>query len=393
MRFKTVFQWMAVLALAVGWGYSVTFAQAPAPPTNVRAIDTPNDNGASITITWDKSPDDGASANNITGYHVLRKSPDGEFEVITKLPAGTTQHVDKSANVDESARGGPAYRYVVRGITEAEVTVDSPPTAPVRAVGNWYHTKKTTLLVAILFFSALTLIFIQVGRSGRKLFVRKISGLDAVEEAVGRATEMGRPIFFVPGIGPLDSPATIAGINIFEAVAGYAAADQTKLKAPCADPIVMTVMQNSLKEVYQASGRPDLFQSDDVYFVNDRQFSYVAAVDGMITREKPAAIFLQGVFYAESLILAEVGNSIGAIQIAGTSSDTQLPFFITACDYTLIGEELYAASAYIKDDPLQIGTLKAQDLTKLLLFVFLFLGAILSLFDVNWILSLFEKKW
>ena len=389
MKIEKMLQRIVVYALMLSLGSSIGFSQQPAPPTNVNAFDTPNDNGASVTITWNKSADDGVGAKTVIGYNVLRKSPDAEFEVITESPlkAGATRYVD------QGAKGGPAYTYIVRAITASGSTVDSVATAPVKAVGNWYHTKKTTLLVAILFFSGVTLVFIQISRGGKKLFIRKIAGLDAVEEAVGRATEMGRPIFFVPGIGQLDSPGTIAGINIFEAVAGYAAADQTKLKAPCADPIVMNVMQNSLKEVYQAAGRPDLFQSDDVYFVNDRQFSYVAAVDGMITREKPAAIFLQGVFYAESLILSEVGNSVGAIQIAGTNQDTQLPFFITACDYTLLGEELYAASAYIKGDPLQIGTLKAQDLVKLILFVLMFAGTILALFDINWILSIFERKW
>ena len=63
-------------------------------------------------------------------------------------------------------------------------------------------------------------------------------------------------------------------------------------------------------------------------------------------RDKPAAVFYQGKFYAESLILAETRNSIGAIQIAGTGSSSQI-LFVTACDYTLIGEEFYAASAYL----------------------------------------------
>ena len=54
-----------------------------------------------------------------------------------------------------------------------------------------------------------------------------------------------------------------------------------------------------------------------------------------------------GAFYAESLILAETGNSVGAIQIAGTAMPTQLPFFVAACDFTLIGEEFFAASAYL----------------------------------------------
>ncbi|GAH92313.1 unnamed protein product, partial [marine sediment metagenome] len=64
---------------------------------------------------------------------------------------------------------------------------------------------------------------------------------------------------------------------------------------------------------------------------------------------------------AESLIMAETGAQTGAFQIAGTDSVLQLPFFVTACDYTLIGEELYAASAYLSHEPLLLGSLKAQD--------------------------------
>jgi hypothetical protein len=63
-------------------------------------------------------------------------------------------------------------------------------------------------------------------------------------------------------------------------------------------------------------------------------------------------------------VLAETGNATGAIQIAGTDSDAQLPFFISACDYTLIGEELYAGSVYLSRHPLLLGALKAQDYAK-----------------------------
>jgi hypothetical protein len=98
--------------------------------------------------------------------------------------------------------------------------------------------------------------------------------------------------------------------------------------------------------------------------VTDEQFGYVAAVDGMMVRERPATIFLLGSFYAESLILAETGNSVGAIQIAGTAMPAQLPFFVAACDFTLIGEELFAASAYLSGEPKQLGSLKGQDLGK-----------------------------
>jgi len=89
-----------------------------------------------------------------------------------------------------------------------------------------------------------------------------------------------------------------------------------------------------------------------------------------------------GAFYAESLILAETGNSIGAIQIAGTAMPAQLPFFVAACDFTLIGEELFAASAYLSKEPRQLGSLKGQDVGKLFILFFAIAGVLLATLGV-----------
>ena len=94
-----------------------------------------------------------------------------------------------------------------------------------------------------------------------------------------------------------------------------------------------------------------------------------------MVREKPAACFYMGAFFAESLILAETGNTIGAIQVAGTAMPAQLPFFVAACDYTLIGEEFFAASAYLSGEPDQLGSLKGQDIGKVIVFIGIVIGA------------------
>jgi hypothetical protein len=102
----------------------------------------------------------------------------------------------------------------------------------------------------------------------------------------------------------------------------------------------------------------------------------------MVVREKPATMFFMGEFFAESLILAETGNASGAIQIAGTAAPAQLPFFIAACDYTLIGEELFAASAYLSREPKLLGSLKGQDMGKAVILVAILIGIILETFDI-----------
>ena len=110
-------------------------------------------------------------------------------------------------------------------------------------------------------------------------------------------------------------------------------------------------------------------------------------------RDKPAACFYQGKFYAESLILAETGNSIGAIQIAGTASQAQIPFFVTACDYTLIGEEFLTASAYLSQKPSLLGSIKGQDVGKFIIMMAIILFVILNaIHDLGWS-SIDFKQW
>ncbi len=94
-------------------------------------------------------------------------------------------------------------------------------------------------------------------------------------------------------------------------------------------------------------------------------------------------MFLLGTFEGEALILAETGNFNGALQIAGTDSTIQLSFFIVACDYTLIGEELYTASAYLTDDYRVKSSMYAQDLVRLLIVALLLLLPVLAIFGVN----------
>jgi len=213
-------------------------------------------------------------------------------------------------------------------------------------------------------FCAIIVAFIQVGKR-RELFLRKIPGLAAVDEAIGRAVEMGKPVYFLPGRHDINEINTIAAVTILGEVAKKCAQLGAQLKVPHTYVLVYAVSQEITKQAYTEAGRPDAYRDDINFFITEDQFAYTAAVDGMFVREKPAAIIYMGYFYAESLILAETGAGIGAIQVAGTDADHQLPFFVTACDYTLIGEELYAAGAYLSKDPTLVGTLRGQDVGKL----------------------------
>lgn len=338
-------------------------------PTGVKAQDNPNDDGGKLLLNWTLSKTDSL----LDGYRIERQAKDSaEFEKVGYVGHGVTTFEDDQADDRLKYR----YRLVAVGTT---TSAESEPTAFVQSHPQWFHAGRINVLVAVALFSFLAIFFTAQARRGVKLFIRRIAGLDAVEEALGRATEMGRPILYVPGLSDMSDVATIAALNILGEVAKKTARYGTPLIVPNRDPIVYTVAREIVREAYTQAGRPDAFNQDSVYFITDNQFAFAAAVDGIMVRDRPATIFLQGYFWAEALILAETGSSIGAIQIAGTDSITQLPFFITACDYTLIGEELYAASAYLSKEPLLMGAIKAEDYGKAIIAILLIAGTILML--------------
>ena len=242
------------------------------------------------------------------------------------------------------------------------------------------------IFASVILVSMTIYYYIDRASSGEEIYLRKIPGLQALEEAVGRATEMGKSVLFVPGISDLDQVETVTGLNLLGHVAEYTAKYETSLNVPVSKSIVMETGREICKESYLKSGRPDLYYDDMVHYISDEQFAYAAGVNGIMEREKPAAIFYLGKFYAESLILAETGNSIGAIQIAGTGSPSQIPFFVTACDYTLIGEEFFTASAYLSNKPELVGSIKGQDIVKLLVMIAMVLTVVFNgLYQAGWI--------
>jgi hypothetical protein len=231
--------------------------------------------------------------------------------------------------------------------------------------------------VILLTLSAILLYAIFSARRGKELTIRRIPGLAAIDEAVGRATEMGRPIFFSTGLDGL-TVITLQALAIAGYVMRLAARYSTRVILPVKDSQIYPVAEEVAREAYNAEGKPELFNSDDIRYISDQQFAYASGCVGIMNREKVSANFLFGYFYAESLILSEGGREVGAIQVAGTPATTQIPFLIASCDYTIIGEEYYAATAYLTREPILMGSLVGQDWCKIALLLFIFLGIILA---------------
>lgn len=352
---------------------SGTGEAAPPAPQNLVVEDHPWDGGHALDVSFDlvASGEDDDATRLVRGYLVQRSGePGGPFRKVAEVEPDRWD-VDRgrmTVVVDECVRGEPYWFRVASVAPDGSTSpwAASPADTPATPRRQAFDGSRAWLALFTVIICASVATFIALARRGVKLKIRPIAGLEAVEDAVGRATEMGRSSIFVPGIQDMNDMQTIAGLTILSRVAKQAAEYDCDLETPTARSLVMTAAQETVEAAYLTAGRPDAYNPASVYYVTDEQFAYVSYITGKIVRDKPAACFYMGAFFAESLILAETGNAVGAIQVAGTAQPAQLPFFVAACDYTLIGEEFFAASAYLSHDPDQLGSLKGQDVGKII---------------------------
>ncbi|MEK7450118.1 MAG: DUF6754 domain-containing protein, partial [Planctomycetota bacterium] len=361
-------------------------------PEDYKVFDTPNDSKGNISISWKKMSSDSAAVTYYVsisnesegqfitatsfpsntryktdkkwpfwvsgkkeGYHYLEINPLGVFKERKKKLQEINkknEKIGKESNdykeLESEISALQKEIILLEGIPprpEAEIkesvyyfklkivsdnqSIIFPQVLSGQAKNNWFNFALLNNLIVVILFCAVILWYISHAKKNKNIFLRHITGLDAVEEAVGRATEMGRSVFYLTGIGGMSDISTICATVILGKVSEKIAQYDTQIMVPHRDPIVMTVCQETVKEAYTKSGRPDAYKEDCNFYVTGDQFAYTAAVNGMMMREKPAANFFMGSYMAEALLLSECGASTGAIQIAGSDSISQLPFFIT----------------------------------------------------------------
>ena len=218
--------------------------------------------------------------------------------------------------------------------------------------------------------------------SKREIWIRRLPALDFIEEAVGRAAEMGRPVVcqgFGSGSSGMQSsiaPMIMAGLAVLGHAARICAKHGTMIIASMRSESVVPVADEVLRTAYRLEGKLDEYLANREEHLPWLQTQ--ASMVALILRQKPATGLLIGAFWHESVQVAEAFGMVGAVQIGGTGRLYQIPFFAAVCDMNLIGEEIYAVGAYINQTPQMLASMATQDYFKVAGIVFILLGVILS---------------
>ena len=134
-------------------------------------------------------------------------------------------------------------------------------------------------LIVSIFLTVLTYVMVNFARAGRPLpEIRKLPGLDSIEEAVGRATEMGRPVLLANRSDGVSSVHSFALWGYLAYVANLCAMYDTRLINIAGSYLSVAVNEEVIRQSYLEAGRPDAFNPEDIRYIPGDQCPWTPAL-------------------------------------------------------------------------------------------------------------------
>ena len=247
--------------------------------------------------------------------------------------------------------------------------------------------------IFLLIITAAILFFMQRAYNGKIPNLRRLSVVDRIPEILGRCEEMGRPAWYLMGsvdfTVTIQLTATIAAFQTLSYTARLAAKLGTKFFVPANYGLAYTMAYDVVENAYRAEDKLDSFDPVNtvMYLASGPDRMYLL---NHMWEDQVGGVFMVGSWYHEAVIYSEVAAREGAMMFGATDTTHNIPFLVAICDYSLIGEELYALGAYVSQDPTQSSSLAGQDIGKYVAIILIIVGVILVTAGIN-ISSIF--KW
>ena len=238
------------------------------------------------------------------------------------------------------------------------------------------------VLFILLMLSFLTLyLYIQKSVGGDIPKLRRLPAVDAIDEVLGRAVEMGKTVVFTHGTGKLEtsgSAGSLAAIATLPYVARRTVNLGLDLYLPTGSHTAYNVLGEVMREAALMEGNPSMYNPDNVRYLSEVSRAYSAGVMSILMTENVGAAIFLGSYHHAGLMVVETANQAGAMSVGGTDSFSQLCWFVAGCDYSLLGEEIYALGAYMGKDPVSVGAIAGQDIIKMAVLIITLVGVILT---------------
>jgi hypothetical protein len=236
--------------------------------------------------------------------------------------------------------------------------------------------------LGIVAFAGALLLVLALPKVRRTPKLRVIPALTRLYRAVGLSVEDGTRLLLSLGPGDLitkDGASALAGFALLRQLTTRTSLSDRPPVAVAGDAALALLAQDTMEAGYRTAGAAEFYQPTTGRLTGLTPYSSIAGTMPIVRDENVSAAVLIGHFGVEAALLADAAER-GNTLVVGSSDDLagQAALYASANE-ALIGEELFAAGAYLEGSPARVASLTVQDILRWLIILVLLMGAGLKL--------------
>ncbi len=218
---------------------------------------------------------------------------------------------------------------------------------------------------------------------GRRPVLRPLRPLNRLRRIIGQSAETGKAVHYSPGAGGLTGQVgtaeTLSGLTSLGSVARVAARTKAEMVVTTNDTLAYLIADDVVKAQYTQAGRLEDYDPRQVRFLTEQdRLAYAAGMSSLLGEKTLAGNLMLGSFESEYLLVGDRANRHDLPQVVGSSRIEAMPLMLASAgpENTLLGEELFAAPAYLDREPAHLASVLAQDRMRLLILVVIIAGTV-----------------
>ena len=242
------------------------------------------------------------------------------------------------------------------------------------------------LALGIFVLAAILLLVLTFMRRKSPAVLRSIDAYERLNHAVGLAVENGKRLHISLGRGNLFTArggSALAGLAMLRRLAERTSVSDRPPIVTSGDASLAILSQDTLQSGYRAAGAEEQYRSTTGRVTGLTPFSYAAGAVPTIHDDNVSANVVMGDLGTESALLAEASDRENTDLIAASDNISAQSILYVSSQDPLIGEELFAAGAYVGAGASHEASLQVQDILRWLVILAILGGAALKLLGVN----------
>jgi len=234
------------------------------------------------------------------------------------------------------------------------------------------------LALGLLIFAAVLFVALTLWRRRTPGSLRLIEAYERLNRSVGLAVENGTRLHISLGRGNFFTArggSALAGLAMLRRLAERTSMSDRPPIVTSGDASLAILSQDTLQSGYRAAGAEDQYRFSTGRLTGLTPFSYAAGTIPTIHDENVSANVILGDLGTEAGLLVEASDRENTSLIAASDNLSAQSVFYASAQEPLIGEELFAAGAYVGAGASHEASLNVQDILRWLIILAILIGA------------------